>query len=401
MHQSLQIERRPFNLQKICYNIIIMIDRSFWQNKITKLFKTHRIVALLGARQCGKTTLAKQYARLFPTSSFFDLENPIALSRLRDPMVALEPLSGLIIIDEVQLQPELFTTLRYIHDEYPDKRFLLLGSASRDLIQKSSETLAGRIAYIELMPFMLDEIDSVNKLWIRGGYPKSYLQDSDDDSYVWRENYIRSYLEQDLNMLGVKVSPGALRQFWTMLTHYHGQIFNANEIAQSLGITHPTAKHYLDILHQTFMIRILRPYHANIKKRQVKSPKIYWRDSGIFHSFINTKAYMDLILHPKIGSSFEGFAMEQVIHAMDAYEHDCYFWNASSYGEIDLIISKDSKLYGFEFKFSDNVNLDKRWPEMIQDIGLEHLYVISPGEHNYKVADNITALGIKQLQHLR
>lgn len=241
---------------------------------------------------------------------------------------------------------------------------------------------------------MINEIDSTNKLWVRGGYPKSYLQEQDEDSFIWRENYIRSYLERDLNMLGIKVNPQSLRQFWTMLSHYHGQIFNANEIAQSLGVSHPTAKHYLDILHQTFMIRILRPYHTNLKKRQVKNLKIYWRDSGILHNFLGTKTYADLLYHPKIGASFEGFAMEQIIHLTKSYEHDCYFWGAHSYGEIDLVINKKAKLYGFEFKFKDAPNVHKKWQNIINDIGLEHLYIVYPGTENYLISNNITSIGI-------
>lgn len=371
-----------------------MINRQNWINKIQKLFKTHRIVALVGPRQCGKTTLAKQYASSISPTYFFDLENPISLERLKEPISTLEPLAGMIIIDEVQLQPDLFPVLRFIHDEYPDKNFLLLGSASRDLIEHASETLAGRIAYLELFPFMLDEVKDQHILWTRGGYPKSFLQDNDEDSFFWRTAYIKSYLERDLNMLGINVSTQALRQFWTMLSHYHGQIFNSNEIAQSLGITHPTAKHYLEILNQTFMIRILRPYHANLKKRQVKSPKIYWRDSGILHNFLSINSYQDIMLHPKAGASFEGFAMEQVIHMMGVDEHDCFFWAAHNYGELDLIVHKNSKLYGFEFKFSDVPKLKKQTYEIMNDLGLEHLYLVYPGKEIYPIDDKITALGL-------
>jgi len=371
-----------------------MLDRSHWTAKIDKLFEVHRIVALIGPRQCGKTTLAKQYASKQGNIHFFDLENPQSLERLKEPISTLEPLDGTIVIDEVQLLPDLFPTLRFIHDEYPNKRFLLLGSASRDLIEKASETLAGRIAYIELLPFMMNEVNDMHTLWTRGGYPKSFLQNSDENSFQWRTAYIRSYLERDLNMLGIKVSPETLRQFWTMLTHYHGQIFNSNEISQSLGISHPTAKHYLDILHQTFMIRVLRPYHANIKKRQVKNHKIYWRDSGIFHNFLNIKSYTDIMLHPKAGASFEGFAMEQIIHMMDVDEHDCYFWGAHSYGEIDLLVSKNAKLYGFEFKLSDAPKASRVATEMVDILPLEHLYVVYPGKETYPISKNVTALGL-------
>lgn len=376
-----------------------MLERKGWHSKLEKAFQIHRIVGLIGPRQCGKTTLAKDYAKKLDANNvhFFDLENPQALDRLKDPISTLAPLAGTIIIDEVQLLPDLFPILRYIHDEYPEKCFLLLGSASRDLIEKSSETLAGRINYLELSPFSLDETKDLYKLWTRGGYPKSFLQDSEENSFAWRTAYIRSYLERDLNMLGIKVSTEALRQFWTILAHYHGQIFNSNEIAQSLGITHPTAKHYLDILHQTFMIRILRPYHANIKKRQVKNYKIYWRDSGILHSFLNVENYSDLILHPKAGASFEGFAIEQVIKLMEADQHDCYFWGAHSYGEIDLIINKQGKLYGFEFKFSDSPKTSKAAFEMLSILPLEMLYIVHPGKENYDISPKVRAIGLGNL----
>lgn len=372
-----------------------MIDRLIWQQRIAKSFEVHRIVVLIGPRQCGKTTLAKQYAQSFSGVHLFDLENPQAFERLKDPVSTLDPLSGLIIIDEVQLRPELFPALRYIHDEYPEKRFMLLGSASRDIIERASETLAGRVSYVELTPLTMDEIDNMAMLWTRGGYPKSFIQDSDERSYEWRDDYIKSYLERDLRMLGINVSPQLLRQFWTMLTHYHGQVFNASEISGSLGITHPTARRYLDILHQTFMIRVLRPYHTNLKKRQVKSPKIYWRDSGILHNFLNIRNYTDIMLHPKAGASFEGFALESIISMSGVDEYDCYFWGAHNYGEIDLVISKNAKLYGFEFKISDSPKLNKNTDEIIDALKLEHLHVVHSGKDTYRISKNTTALGIR------
>lgn len=374
-----------------------MIDRQIWQKRISGAFEVHRIVVLIGSRQCGKTTLAKQYAQTSPNVHIFDLENPQAFERLKDPVSTLDPLSGLIVVDEVQLKPELFPAIRYIHDEYPDKRFLLLGSASRDIIERASETLAGRVSYIELTPLTMEEINDMNVLWTRGGYPRSLLQENDERSYKWRDDYIRSYLERDLRMLGINVSPQLMRQFWTMLAHYHGQVFNASEISSSLSISHSTARNYLDILHQTFMIRILRPYHKNIKKRQVKSPKIYWRDSGILHNFLNIQSYMDIMLHPKAGASFEGFAMESIIAISEVDEFDCYFWGAHSYGEIDLLITKNAKLYGFEFKMSDNPKLNKKTEEMIDILELEHLYVVHSGMVTYPLSQHTTALGIRDV----
>ena len=379
-----------------------MLNRSESLAAVKALYRTHRIVVLLGSRQCGKTTLAKTLATTLSDNDepavVFDLESPESLAQLKNPVATLAPIKGLIIIDEAQRMPELFPVLRYIHDEYPEKRFLLLGSATRDLIQSSSETLAGRIAYIELTPFHLGEVDDVDALWLRGGYPRSYLAETDADSFDWRRHYIRSYLEQDLNMMGIKINPESLRRFWNVLTHYHGQIFNANEIAQNLGISQPTAMHYLNVLHQTFMIRVLQPWYANIKKRQVKSPKIYWRDSGLFHSFINTPTHNDLVMHPKIGASFEGFALEQTIQKLRVDTHDCYFWGAHSFGEVDLVIHQNNKLRGFEFKLNDAPKLDKRWPKMVDELGLTQLTVVYPGKAYYPLTDTIDVMGIRSPQ---
>ena len=372
-----------------------MIQREYYLSEIEKLFRTHRIVVLIGPRQVGKTTLANQVRKKYQSSLMFDLENPEDFRSLSTPLTTLTPLSGLIIIDEIQRQPDLFLALRYIHDEFPDKKFLLLGSTSRELIQHSSESLAGRLAYVELPPFNLLEVPDFYKLWMRGGFPKSYMAETDNDSFIWRTHYIRSFLEQDIPAMGIGVNTSMLRQFWDMLSHYHGQIFNSSAIGQSLGISHTSAKNYLDILSQTFMIRLLKPWHANTKKRQLKSPKIYWRDSGILHNFLHTTTYNDLLKNPKIGASFEGFALEQVIRQSRVDEYDCYFWGAHSYGEIDLLLHHKGHLYGFEFKLNDAPTFNKNWRSIMTEIGLKSLSIIYPGEKHYAFEENINACGIQ------
>lgn len=372
-----------------------MIQRKRYLSEIEDLFRTHRIVVLIGPRQVGKTTLAKQVSQQYPSSFMFDLENPEDFRSLSTPLTTLTPLSGLIIIDKIQRQPNLFPALRHIHDEFPDKQFLLLGSSSRELIQHSSESLAGRLAYVELPPFNLLEASDFYKLWIRGGFPKSYTAETDKDSFVWRVHYVRSFLEQDIPAMGINVNTSTLRQFWDMLSHYHGQVFNGTEIGQSLGISHTSTRNYLDILSQTFMIRLLKPWHANTKKRQIKSPKVYWRDSGILHSFLHTVDYNDLLKNPKIGASFEGFALEEVIRQSGINAYDCYFWGAHSYGEIDLVLHHKGHLYGFEFKLKDAPSFNKNWPSIMHEIGLKNLSIIYPGEKHYVFEKNITACGIR------
>lgn len=371
-----------------------MIQRSRYLMEIEALFRMHRIVVLIGPRQVGKTTLATQIMEIYSPSVRFDLENPVHFQSLSSPLTTLTPLSGLIVIDEIQRHPELFTTLRYVHDAFPDKKFLLLGSSSRELIQKSSESLAGRLAYIELSPFNLQEAPDFYKLWLRGGFPNSYLSSSDQDSFTWRMHYIRSFLEQDIRALGINVNTSKLRQFWDMLSHYHGQIFNSNEIGRNLGMSHTSAWNYLEILSQTFMIRILRPWLSNTKKRQVKNPKIYWRDSGILHFFFHILTYQDLLKMPKIGASFEGFALEELIRQSGVNEHDCYFWGAHSYGEIDLILRHRGALYGFEFKLMDAPILNNKWHSFIEELGLKSLSIIYPGENHYELSEKIQACGI-------
>lgn len=301
------------------------MQRAHSLNIIKKCFSTHPVVAILGPRQCGKTTLAKMYAEPEITRShpnYFDLEDPIDLARLQNPQLALANLQGLIVIDEIQRLPNLFTNLRVLVDHpIQQQQFLILGSASRDLINQSAETLAGRIAYVELTPFSYHETKDIEQLWLRGGFPRSFLAKTDADSFSWRQFYISTYLEQDLPNLGIQIPAQSLRRFWSMLTHYHGNIFNASELGRSFGAADTTIRRYLDILTGTFMVRQLQPWQENLKKRQVKSPKIYIRDSGILHGLLDIEDQQQLSLHPKLGTSWEGFALEEVISAHNAKSH--------------------------------------------------------------------------------
>lgn len=375
------------------------MKRGHFLEKIARYFRTHTVVAILGPRQCGKTTLTKQYLKHiqdFSEENYFDLEDPIALQRLENPMLSLQALSGLIVIDEIQRRPELFPILRVLVDDHKQKqRFLILGSASRDLLQQSSETLAGRIAYIELTPFSFQETKKLTALWSRGGFPISYLAKTDADSFDWREFYIRTFLEQDIPNLGINIAPQALRRFWTMLSHYHGNLFNGAELGRSFGATDTTIRKYLDLLTSTFMVRQLQPWYENIKKRQVKAPKVYIRDSGILHSMLNLSTHAELLQHPKLGASWEGFALEEIIRANEARSQDCYFWSTYSGAEVDLLLHKKGKLIAFEFKFSDAPKLTKSMHIALQDLPIEHLFVIYPGKQNYPLSEKVTVKSLE------
>lgn len=366
--------------------------RQFFLNKIEKAFQVTKVVAILGPRQCGKTTAAKQYIERHPFSkqNYFDLENYLDRERLSDPLLSLSFLSGLIVIDEIQRAPNLFETLRVLVDNQElNQKYLILGSASRDLIAQSLETLAGRITYLELTPFMFDEIHQIEKLWIRGGYPLSVLGASDEISVAWRKGYIKTFLERDIPALGINIPAEQLRRFWMMLAHYHGNMFNASELGRSLGLSHKIMKEYADILTGTFMVRQLQPWHENIGKRQIKTPKIYIRDSGIFHTLIGVNSNSDLLVNPKLGASWEGFALEQVIFHLDAQQEECYFWGTHQQAELDLLIIKNGKRLGFEIKYSGAPKLTKSMQIAQSDLGLDSLTVVYPGDIEYALTNNI------------
>lgn len=376
-----------------------IVKRSYYLKEIVKALTVHPVVALLGPRQCGKTTLSNQYAsdkkNKISDLHHFDLEDPDDLAKLDAPKLTLEDLLGLIVIDEIQRQPELFPLLRVLVDQHKKREFLILGSASRELIKQSSETLAGRIRYIEITPFSYSEVDNLNKLWLRGGFPNSYFAKNEQNSSDWRAAYITTFLEQDIPNLGIQIPPRTLRRFWMMLAHYHGGIFNASEIGSSLGVSHTTARHYLDILTGTFMIRELMPWSENINKRQIKSPKIYFRDSGIFHSLLGISDKKSLHNHPKLGASWEGFAIEEIIRAHHAEANECYFWGIHNQCELDLLIIKNGKRLGFEFKHSDAPRLSSPMQLAQETLKLDKLTVIYPGKSEYRLAPKIEVAGLE------
>ncbi len=375
----------------------MIIARNTLSSRITESLEIFPVCAILGPRQCGKTTLANFYVQQLNKNIktyFFDLEDPAHIDQLQNPKIALDSLSGLIIIDEIQRQPELFPYLRVLAD-YSDKQFLILGSASGSLLRQSSESLAGRIDYIELTPFNLIEVDNIKKLWLRGGFPKSYLAKNYEQSLKWRKNYITSFIERDLPALGVSLNSTNMRRLWMMLAHCHGQLLNYSDLGRSLGITDMTVRRYMEILEQTFMIRLLQPWHENIAKRQVKAPKIYIRDSGLLHSLLGI-GEQDWYVHPKRGISFEGFAIEEIIRKF-TYESECFFWRTQVGAELDLLIIKNGKLYGFEIKYSDAPNITKSMHNALADLKLEHLYVIIPGNNSYTKTERVSAIGIQTL----
>jgi len=378
------------------------MNRDYYLTTLKSLFRNHACVALLGPRQCGKTTLAQAYRNLqpnFPKENYFDLEDPVSLERLQNPKIALQTLKGLIIIDEIQRRPELFTLLRVLIDQkIKGQKFLLLGSASQELIQQSSESLAGRIAYLEITPFLYYENKelSLSKLWLRGGFPRSYLARSLDASKEWRDFYIQTFLEQDIPNLGIRIPANTLRKFWMMIAHYHGNIMNFSELGRAFGISDTSVKRYLDILVNTFMVRELQPWQENLKKRQVKAPKVYVRDSGILHSLLRIDTKSSLETNPKIGASWEGFAIEQIIQALHAKPHDCYFWSTHNIAELDLLLFVRNKRLGFEFKYNDAPKLTNSMRTAMTDLKLDKLTVIYPGNIKYELAENISVCGLEE-----
>lgn len=367
------------------------IPRLRYLAEIKELFKTFPVVAILGARQAGKSTLADQYRQQQSAPiHYFDLESEFDQARLQEAQLSLQDLNGLIILDEIQRRPQLFPVLRYLVD-HKEQRYLILGSTSRDLIQQSSESLAGRIAYIELPPFSLFELSASDQttLWWRGGFPRAYLATSDQASYRWRLEYIKTFLEQDLGLMGFNTVPATIRRFWQIMAHYHGQIFNASEIAANIGVTSKTIQRYLDILEGTFMIRQLRPWFENIKKRQIKSFKTYFKDSGILHTLLGIPSFAQLQGHPKLGASWEGFAMEEIIRQLQADPQDCYFWATSNYAELDLLVLKEGKRLGFEFKYTASPKLTKSMQIALHDLKLDQLLVIVPQGIAFPLADRV------------
>ncbi len=375
------------------------MKRELYDSAIDLQLRVHPICGLLGPRQVGKTTLALQYAKNFAadTVHIFDLESPLELAQFDNPMLLLQPLmreGNLIIIDEIQRRPELFPVLRVLVDRNPGK-ILILGSASRDLIRQSSETLAGRIGYIEVAPFSFTETKETPMLWLRGGFPRSYLAPTLEESFVWREAYIRTFLERDIPNLGFQIPAPQVYRFWMMLCHYHGQTFNVSEISQSMGISDHISRKYLDILAGTFMMRVLHSWRENINKRQVKAPKVYFRDSGILHALLNIRDMKQLTMHPRLGAFWEGFALEEVIRKYKASAEECFFWGTHSGAELDLLLHKGDKRIGFEFKYSDAPKFTASMQTALTDLTLDHLYLIYPGVGQFPLRDKATAYGLE------
>ena len=377
-----------------------MVPRPVAVSRVERALRLHPVVALLGPRQCGKTTLARMIAEREPCE-LFDLENPVDLRRLSAPMTALETLSGLVIVDEVQRRPELFELLRVLVDrpENPAS-FLLLGSASPQLVRGVSESLAGRIGFVDLSGFDLLEVGtgSQERLWVRGGFPRSFLAQDDDASLAWRESFVRTFLERDIPQLGITVPSETLRRFWTMLAHYHGQVWNAAELARSLGTSENTARRYLDILSGAFMVRVLPPWFENVGKRQIKSPKVYLRDPGILHALLQIRTLSDLRAHPKLGASWEGFAIEQVVGLLNTRE--VYFWGTHAGAELDLLVTIDGKRHGFEFKYADAPARTRSMMIAREDLGLERIWVVYPGSKKYELDETIRVIPLSSVPGL-
>jgi predicted AAA+ superfamily ATPase len=370
---------------------------------VNGLIERHPVVAIVGTRQVGKTTLAHQVAAGFAgRTTAFDLENPAHLARLNDPLLALEPLRGLIVIDEIQRRPNLFSVLRVLADRpRAEARFLVLGSASPDLLRQSAESLAGRIAYYELAGFTLDETDPSRSdgLWLRGGFPRSFLAESDQASMEWRREFIGAFLERDLPQLGLNLSSATLRRFWTMLAHSHGQIWNASDLARSFGVADTTVRRYLDVLTSAYVVRQIAPWHENLRKRQVKSPKIYLCDSGLLHALLNLPAMEDLESHPKSGSSWEGWALAQVTARLGARSDEIYFWATHAGAELDLLVVRGRRRFGFELKRTSSPQVTRSMRTAFSDLKLDRLDVIYAGEHTFPLAPHIRAVPVTALWH--
>lgn len=374
-----------------------MIERPRQLASLEQHMERSPVVAILGARQVGKTTLARNLAERHeaPVTSF-DLERPRDLARLEDPELALEGLEGLVILDEIQRRPDLFPVLRVLVDR-PEKpiRFLVLGSASPDLLRQSSETLAGRIAYHPLGGLSLDEvgIKKLHQLWLRGGFPRSFLAKSENQSFSWRSDFVQSFLERDLPQLGIQVPASALHRFWTMLAHYHGQTWNGSELGRALGVSHNTVRRYLDILESTFVVRVVKPWFENLKKRQVKAPKVYLSDSGLLHMLLGIRSTEQLLGHPKVGASWEGLMLGTVIELLGLRPEECYFWATHRGAELDLFVPLGGRRYGFEFKRTSAPRLTPSMRSALEDLSLDRLFVVHPGAEVFPLAENVQAVG--------
>ena len=377
------------------------LARATAMTTVERLLRRYPVVALLGARQVGKTTLARQVADRFsgPTVRF-DLEDPADQARLADPGLALARLKGLVVLDEVQRRPELFPILRVLADRARrPARFLVLGSALPDLLRQSSETLAGRIAFVELGGFSLADVgpEHLTALWRRGGFPRAYLAPAENDSAEWRRNFIRTFLERDLPGLGGDLPIETFRRFWHMLAHYHGQVLNTSELGRALGVSHTSVRRYLDLLANMLVVRVLPPWSANLAKRQIKHPKVYITDSGVLHTLMDLATQRDLERHPKVGASWEGFLLEQIIQHRGLRRDQCYFWGTHSGAELDLLVVDGRHRIGFEFKRTSAPSVTPSMRVAMADLGLSRLDVIHAGEATFPLAKGIRAVSAERL----
>ena len=369
-----------------------MIQRSADLALIRAALRRSRVVALVGPRQCGKTTLARQFVS--PDSlNYFDLEDPPSLARLSEPETALRPLRKLVVIDEVQHRPELFSLLRVLADRKPlPARFLILGSASPELLRQSSETLAGRLETVPLEGFRLSDLGHAaqGRHWLRGGFPLAYTARTEADSFTWRRQFLQTFLERDMPQLGITIPATALRRFWTMIAHYHGQIWNAAELARAMAIGESTVRRYLDLMAGVFMVRQLSPWFENLGKRQVKSPKVYVRDTGLLHTLLGIGRQRDLEQHPKVGASWEGYAVEEVLKSFRPDE--AYYWATHNGAELDLLLFKNGRRIGIECKRTDAPQLTPSMRTALADLKLDHLYVLYPGTRTYALGRNVEVM---------
>ncbi len=377
----------------------MQIARQHHLRRVRRLLREFPVVALLGARQVGKSTLARQIAAAHrgPTT-WFDLENPADLARLADPGLELRPLRGLVVLDEIHRLPDVFPLLRVLADRpRTPARFLVLGSASPELLRQTSETLAGRVAFHQLEGFGLREVSDLERLWLRGGFPRSYLAQSNPASRRWLDSFILTFLERDVPAFGNLIPSATLRRFWTMLAHWHGQLWNGAEFGRAFGVAHTTVRHYLDLLTSVFVIRQLQPWYENIGKRQVRSPKIYIGDSGVLHALLGLTTREQIVSHPKVGASWEGFVVQQIIHLLAAHPEQCFHWSTHSGAQLDLLVIAGNRRYGFEVKRTE---APRRTPSMhsaVETLGLDHLDVVHAGPDRYALAPHIRALPAAQL----
>jgi len=382
----------------------MLIPRTYHVSQIMSRMEQNPVVAIIGARQVGKTTITHEIATLIKMPIHrFDLEDPEDLARLNEPKLALKDLTGLVIIDEIQRKPELFPLLRVLADR-DDKaaQFLILGSASPKLLKQSSESLAGRISYYSLNGFAVDEIDSKDelKLWIRGGFPRSYLASSEKESFAWRKDFIRTFLERDIPQLGFHIPAMTLHRFWNMLAHYHGQIWNGSELGRAFGMSHASVKRYVDLLTDALVVWQLKPWYQNMSKRQVKAPKVYIRDSGILHGLLGIESFLALEKHPKIGASWEGFVLSELLHQLKVEQSEAYFWATHAGAELDLLVFINGQPIGFEIKRTTSPKMTPSINNSLTDLKLDRLFVIHAGDHEFQIHEKVNAIPMASIQNL-